>query len=104
MFAVKVGGQFGATRFRKIAVLLGVLIVVAFATIQTVHAHPENGLAENPHCAICAAVHVRAVVAIPVVAIPALFFACLTSVLFEPPLRGVMVLDSFFGRAPPSIA
>jgi len=94
-------GQLEGERFRKAAVLLGVLMVAVFATLQAVHAHPENGLAENPHCAICAAAHVRAIVVIPIIVVPALLFVHIAIVLFEPTLRSVLVLDSLFARPPP---
>ena len=97
-----VGGLSGE-RFRKLAAIVGMLIVTAFAMAQAVHAHPELRLAESPHCAVCAVAHAAPFVVIPVI-VPALLFVHAFLVLFTPSLRSTEFLLSLASRPPPLCA
>ena len=96
-------GQFDRERFRKLAAVAGVLVVLVFALTQAVHIHPEFGLADNFHCAICAVAHATPAVVAPII-VPALVFIHVRLVLFEPLLRTSDTLFPFYSRPPPPMA
>jgi len=64
--------QFDQARFRKLAALLGILILGLFATIQVVHAHPL-GQTDDSHCSVCLVAHATATL-IVLPAVPVLVF------------------------------
>jgi hypothetical protein len=96
-------GQFERKGFRKLAAVVGVLLIATFAMIQAIHVHPELGLAENSHCAICAVAHATPAVVTPV-AVPVLVFIQIRLVLFEPLLRSSGTLSPLYSRPPPPMA
>ena len=93
-------GQLDRERLRKFAAVVGVLVIAAFAMVQAVHVHPELGLAENSHCAICAVAHATPAAVAPIAA-PVLVSIHIRSVLFEPLLRSSDTLSPLYSRPPP---
>ena len=93
--------QFDRTRFRKLAALLGILILAVFAIIQAVHFHPLEQT--DLHCSICLAMH--AVVAI--IALPALAVLLTIQTQVSPVKRLLHYIThstSIFIRPPPTTA
>jgi hypothetical protein len=95
--------QFDRKGFRKLAALAGIVIIAAFAMIQAVHIHPDAGLADNAHCALCPLAHAFPAVILPTIC-PALIFVSVGLLLFEPPLRDSVFLYPHYSRPPPQMA
>jgi hypothetical protein len=94
--------QFDRARFRKLAALLGILILGLFATLQVVHAHPL-GQTDDSHCSVCHVAHAPAALLAPV-SLPALVLIRAEVFPVEPQLGHTVLAPALFIRPPPATA
>jgi hypothetical protein len=102
VFGMKPLRQFDHARSRRFSVLLGILIVGLFATLQAVHAHPL-GQADDSHCSICMVAHApAALAALPI--LPVLAVAPARESPAEPQFPHIVVSAPVSIRPPPVTA
>ncbi len=89
--------------YRRWVVLLAILLVAGFAFLQAVHVHPELGLADDAHCALCMAIHAPATILAPTV-LPAIAVSDVPLVPFQPVLLASVERHLLYSRPPPPIA
>lgn len=93
--------QFEAGRLKRCLVFCGLLLILVFAGIEAMHAHPDGNLSgQSGHCALCITVHANAT-AVTFHPLPALRAVAMIAVPVLDQGQGVGTELSLFIRPPP---